>query len=224
MGGNAFIWIVQFHPDNPNIMEVRKNWGNTSWKARPGEVYLSFTGEMGSLWKHRNRAPQKIGGTGYVAQGFEISSYYLRTDDSYDPSVAWVFDGVTDEKIGDFGLVGGGAAGMELDIYDTEHGTPPHAVILASSEDHTSVYVPVTEELFFNIPGLSGDEHPRVRADMVYYPTPNDGAVFSVSSISYCGSLSHNNYDNNISQITENVLNRFMSEEPLNKDSEAKQV
>lgn len=217
MGGNAFIWVVQFHPDNPSIMEVRKNWGNTSWKALPGEVHLSFTGELGSLWKHRNRAPQKIGGTGYVGQGFEISSYYRRTDDSFNSNVSWVFEGVTDEKIGDFGLVGGGAAGMELDIYDTNHGTPPHALILASSEDHSSVYVPVTEELYFNTPGLSGDEHPRIRADMVYYPTPNDGAVFSVSSISYCGSLSHNDYNNNISQITENVLTRFMSDEPLNE-------
>jgi N,N-dimethylformamidase len=45
---------------------------------------------------------------------------------------------------------------------------------------------------------------------MVYFETPNDGAVFSTSSINWMGSLSHNGYDNNVSRITENVLREFM--------------
>ncbi|GIN98141.1 large subunit of N,N-dimethylformamidase [Siminovitchia terrae] len=224
MGSNGFYWIVTFDSNNPSIMEVRKNFGNNAWKAWPGEVHLSLTGEFGTIWKHRGRAPQKIGGTGYVAQGFEISSYFRRTEDSHHPSVSWIFEGIEDEKIGDFGLVGGGAAGLELDIYDNELGTPPHAVIIASSEDHSSVYMPVAEELYFNVPGMAGDENPRVRADMVYYPTPNGGAVFSTSSISYCGSLSHNNYDNNISKLTENVLKKFISDEPLPMSTKREKV
>ena len=28
-----------------------------------------------------------------------------------------------------------------------------------------------------------------IRADLVYFKTPNGGAVFSVGSITYCGSL-----------------------------------
>jgi N,N-dimethylformamidase len=43
----------------------------------------------------------------------------------------------------------------------------------------------------------------------VYFETPNGGAVFSVGSITFCGSLSHNNYDNNVSRIVDNVLNGF---------------
>ena len=35
------------------------------------------------------------------------------------------------EKIGDFGLVGGGAAGLELDRYDVEFGTPHDSYLLA---------------------------------------------------------------------------------------------
>ena len=46
---------------------------------------------------------------------------------------------------------------------------------------------------------------------MVYFETPNDGAVFSVGSINWQGSLSHNDYDNNVSRITENVLREFAS-------------
>jgi hypothetical protein len=36
-------------------------------------------------------------------------------------------------------------------------------------------------------------------------------AVFSVGSITSCGSLSHNNYQNNISRMLENVLRRFLT-------------
>ena len=35
------------------------------------------------------------------------------------------------------------------------------------------------------------------------------------SSIAWCGSLSHNDYDNNVSRIMRNVLDRFASAEPL---------
>jgi len=41
------------------------------------------------------------------------------------------------------------------------------------------------------------------------------GAVFSTGSISYAGSLAHNNYDNNIAQITGNVLRRFLEPTPF---------
>ena len=45
--------------------------------------------------------------------------------------------------------------------------------------------------------------------------TPDGGAVFSSSSISWAGSLSHNGYDNNVSKITENVLKRFLDPTPF---------
>ena len=38
--------------------------------------------------------------------------------------------------------------------------------------------------------------------------------MFSTGSITFCGSLSYNNYDNNISRILENVLRRFASSHP----------
>ena len=48
-----------------------------------------------------------------------------------------------------------------------------------------------------------------IRADMVYFETPSGGAVFSVGSITFCGSLSHDGYRNNISRLVDNVLRRF---------------
>ena len=48
-----------------------------------------------------------------------------------------------------------------------------------------------------------GTVNPLVRADMVYYEAPGGGAVFATGAISWCGSLSHNGYDNNVSRMTE---------------------
>ena len=116
-----------------------------------------------------------------------------------------------DERIGDFGLIGGGAAGLELDRADRALGTPPDAYLLASSVDHTDIYLVVCEELLINYPGTGGQESELVRADMVLFPTSNGGAVFSASSIAWPGSLAHNHYQNNVSRITKNVLDRFVS-------------
>src|SRR5262249_50989654 len=104
--------------------------------------------------------------------------------------------------IGDFGLSGGGAAGFELDRADFELGTPPNALILARSEGHQSHFVVVPEELLNHVMTV-------IRAEIVYFETTAGGAVFSTGSITFCGSLSHNRYDNDISRMLENVLRRF---------------
>jgi N,N-dimethylformamidase len=151
-----------------------------------------------------------MAGTGFTAQGFDVSSYYRRSKDSKNSRAAFIFAGVPEEIIGDFGLIGGGAAGLELDRADRLLGTPPNALVLASSEAHSPIYMVVCEEIFINAPGMCGGEHPLVKADMVFYETAAGGAVFSSSSIAWGGSLSHNNYDNNVSRITGNVLKRFL--------------
>ncbi|MBV9544059.1 MAG: hypothetical protein JOY61_06750, partial [Chloroflexi bacterium] len=56
---------------------------------------------------------------------------------------------------------------------------------------------------------------PRVRADMVFFETPHGGAVFSVGSINWLGSLGWRNFENNVSRVTENVLRRFMDPRPF---------
>jgi N,N-dimethylformamidase len=43
----------------------------------------------------------------------------------------------------------------------------------------------------------------------VFFEYPNGGAMFSVGSISYVGSLSYNKYNNNVSRLTGNVLSAF---------------
>jgi N,N-dimethylformamidase len=217
MGGNGFYWRIAYHPTLPGVIEVRRaEDGTRAWIARPGEFYHSFTGEYGGLWRRQNRAPQQLVGTGFIAQGFDLSSGYRRTEQSHDPRIAWAFEGIgRDEEIGGFGLMGGGAAGMEVDIADAALGTPPHALVVATSDELTDTYLLVNEDQAVATPDTIGTANPRIRADIVFFETPNGGAVFSTSSIAWAGSLSHNGYDNNVSRLTGNVLRRFAKDGPI---------
>ena len=215
LGGNGFYWVTSISGEKPHVMEVRRGHaGSRTWESAPGEVHHSTTGEMGGLWRHRGKAPNRLVGVGLSCMGWSTESPgYARTRASGDPRAAFIFEGVGDhETIGDFGLAMGGAAGDELDRLDFELGTPPHALLLASSTGHNHHYQQVIED----IPQLKserlygGSTHPPIRADMVYFETACGGAVFSVGSMSWCGSLSHNGYDNNVSRITENVLREFL--------------
>jgi N,N-dimethylformamidase len=214
LGGNGFYWITSVDPEHPYMIEVRRSIAGTrAWESAPGECYHSTTGEYGGLWRYRGRAPNCIAGIGFTAQGWDgRAPGYTRQPDSFNPRVDFIFEGIgNDEVIGDFGLVLGGAAGDELDRADTRLGTPPHALVLASSSGYAKTVMPVVED--FNsvtVPLISG-ENWKVRADIVYFETPNDGAVFSTGSITWCASLSHNQYQNNVSRVTENVLRRFLA-------------
>jgi N,N-dimethylformamidase beta subunit-like protein/concanavalin A-like lectin/glucanase superfamily protein len=217
MGGNGFYWRIAWHPTLPGVIEMRRaENGTRTWVAEPGEYHLSFTGELSGLWRNNGIPPQQLVGIGFGSEGFDESSWYRRQPGSFDPRVAFIFEGIgKDEKIGDFGVIGGGAAGLELDIVDPKLGTPPHALVLACSEMHSNVYVLTPEELISTYPGIDGIEDPKVRADMVFFETPKGGAVFSTGSIAWAGSLSHNGFKNNVARITGNVLKRFIDPKPL---------
>ena len=220
MGADGFYWRHTFHPAYPRgaVTELRRTEsGIRPWKADPGEYHHQSDGLLGGMWRFVGRQLHAVAGTGMAAQGFDISTYFKRTEESNDPRVSWAFEGVDfDGRLGDFGLVGGGAAGAEVDPVDTTLGSPPHTLLVATSAGlHTDAYLLVTELFGINEAGQSGTQHPRVRADMAYHELPNGGAAFAFSSIAYCGALSHNGYQNNISRITANVLNRFMQDGPL---------
>ncbi len=220
MGADGFYWIHTFHPayGRGEVTEMRRcESGIRTWRADPGEYHHQSNGQLGGMWRYVGRYLHSVAGTGMSSEGFDISSYYTRTPESNDPRVSWAFDGIDyDERLGDFGLVGGGAAGTELDIVDTALGSPPHTLVAATSAGrHTDGYLLVMEDFGFMQAGLSGTEHPRVRSDIAYHETPNGGAAFAFSSIAFCGALSHNNYDNNISRLVKNVLDRFSQDGPL---------
>ena len=218
LGGNGFFWRCAYHTELPGVLEVRRNENGTrTWEGRPGEFYHSFTGEFGGVWRSQGHtAPQVITGVGFTAVGFDRSSYYRRTQESFDPRAGFIFEGIgDDELIGDFGYHGGGAAGNEIDRADQRLGTPPHALVLASSENHGPLYLLVVEEILMSSASISGIDNELVRADIVFYETPNGGGVFSVGSIAFISSLPWNEYDNNVSRMVLNVLGRFADATPF---------
>ena len=121
---------------------------------------------------------------------------------------------MTGETIGGFGFSGGGAAGFELDRADPLLGTPPNVRLLARSEGHQAHFGVTLEDLL--VPAAyasqSNATDPLIRSDMVYFETAKGGAVFSVGSITFCGSLPWNNFDNQISVLLRNVVTRFMAD------------
>ena len=214
LGGNGFYWRVAFHPTLPGVMELRRTEdGIRDWVAEGGEYYHSFTGEYGGMWSRIGRPISALAGVNMAAQGFDVSSFYRRTPASKDPRTAFIFAGIADEIIGDFGTVGGGAAGIELDRRD-EH-SPAHALVVASSEGHSDTYFPSPEHINNAHAAMDGTQNRDIRADMTFYETASGGAVFSTGSISWLGSLTHRQCQNNVSRVMENVLRRFVDPTPF---------
>ena len=211
LGANGFYWVTSLHPEKPWMIEVRKGEsGDQAWRARPGELYHSTTGERGGIWRHRARAPQKLWGAGYTSHGLDVSVGYYQMPDATDPRLAWIMEGIgPDDIIGDFGLVNDGACGLEMDRIDYSLGSPPNTMLIASSHGHSASAMLVPEDQYFAYPGITGRDNPLVRGDIAFVTTKNGGALFSASSMAWCGSLSYNGYKNNVSRMTENVLRRF---------------
>jgi len=211
LGGNGFYWRIANSQAIPDVLEVRRAEGGIrAWAAEAGEYFHALDGGYGGLWRRNGRPPQMLAGVGFSAQGMFEGSTYRRMPDAANPRAAWIFDGITDDIIDDFGPSGGGAAGFELARDHFKLGTPPNALILARSERHQAHFVAVPEELLTHVTTVTG-EQPKalIRAEIVYFETVDGGAVFSTGSITFCGSLSHNNYDNSVSRMLENVLRRF---------------
>lgn len=121
--------------------------------------------------------------------------------DSWHRTVSWITARIEGEIIGGFGLVHGGAAGIEIDRYDLSLGTPPHTTIIASSGGHPDNCMLVCEVILHAHPGMTGTDDYRIRADMVYFPAPNNGAVFSTGSIGFGQALPWNRFDNDVSRL-----------------------
>lgn len=206
LGGNIYSFLVAYHPDRPWIMECRKS---ELWRSphanRAGENEMSTTGERGgNIWVS-GRSSDKLVGVSTSAQGFDHSTYYRRLPDSFDPRAKFIFEGISDDElIGNFGLRGG-AVGQEWDNTSGrfQRDLPSNELVLARSEDHTE---------HTGKYGLIKEDY---TAEMVFFETRSAGAVFSISSMAWCASLFHNNYENNVSRITRNVLDRFLDSAPF---------
>lgn len=216
-GGNGYYWVSGLRDDAPEVMEVRKlDTGSRAWQAEAGEGYLASTGERSGLWRSRGRAPQKIVGIGFTAEGMDRSTHFERMPDSFHKRADWIFAGIGDtEKIGDFGLGLDGSAGIEIDRYDLALGTPPHTLLLGMADGFSDNYPLVSEEITYAFPGRGGTQDPQVRADITFFTTAQDGACLSIGSIAWSMALPFNGGDNNVARVMKNVLDAFQRPGPL---------
>jgi N,N-dimethylformamidase len=218
LGGNGFYWVTSMDPEERHTVEVRRRDGTETWEAAPGEYFHSTTREFGGLWRFRGRPPQQLVGVGFSAQGGGRGSAFRRLPGSFDPRVAFAFEGIgPDELIGNHPSLAleFGAAGHEVDRLDFQLGTPPHTLLLATTLTMNDYYQHVVEEVLQSDSKQAGTINPYVKGDIVFFEYPKGGAVFSSSSIAWNGSLSYNNYNNTVSKLTENVLKRFVSDAPF---------
>ena len=173
LGGNGFYWRVARDKAAPHLIELRRAEGGIrTWAAEPGEYYHQIDGQLGGLWRRNRRPPQMLVGVGFSCQAAFEGTHYRRLPASRDPRFAWMFDGIDEDVLGDYGLSGGGAAGFELDRADPMLGTPDGAVILARSENPLASFLTVPEELLSNTASINGERvEDLARGEIVYFDT-----------------------------------------------------
>ena len=217
LGGNGFYWRAEPSAAAPHALEVRRAEGGIRvWPTMAGENYHAFGGAYGGLWRRVGKPAHALVGNGFSSQGRHLGFPYHFTAGITDPRVAFMTDGIDAAEggvFGDAGFMGGGAAGFELDSADEAFGTPPNALVVAKGIAIHPDFRPVNEDMLTI-------RHPRRHedwscADMVFFETPAGGAVFSVGSMTYVGSLPVNGYDNTLTRLTTNVLRRFLDETPF---------
>jgi len=213
-GGNGWFWAAGKNPSLPGVFESR-NFHEI------GDRFLT-NGDQGGLMIETGRANSPVFGVEMSAMVFNGSSPYRRLASCQNPRATWIFEGTSEgEVFGDYGVdrVHGGAVGFEIDKYNPASGTPRHALHLATA----AALRETIEDLRMSVLPLSVSYHPPIDdnlagADIVFFETPNGGAMFSTGSINWFSSTPENNFDNDVATISRNVIERFLDPAPFEMD------
>ncbi len=217
LGGNGFYWRAEPSEAEPHALEVRRAEGGIRvWATETGENYHAFGGGYAGLWRRIGKPAHRLVGNGFSSQGRHLGFPYRFTAAIRDKRIAFMFEGLAvepGEAFGDAGYMGGGAAGFELDSVDAHFGTPPHTLVLAKGIVVHPDYGPVNEDMLVI-------RHPKPVedwscADMLFFETPAGGAVFSVGSMTFAGSVPVDDCNSTLGRLTTNVLRRFLDPTPF---------
>jgi N,N-dimethylformamidase len=204
LGGNGLYWVSSVRPDKPHLLEVRRGGGSQTSAAAPGEDRHVFDRQPGGTWPAAGRPPDGLLGVGFCGFGWDEGVPYVRTPQSRDERVCWVFDGVAGEVIGTRGLNMGGAVAFEFDRRH-ESASPPGTIVLATAEPKGGAFFRSFED------GAGRAPDPLVRCDMTIRQTPAGGLVFSLGSVAASGCLPVDGGDNDLARICGNVLRRTLA-------------
>jgi N,N-dimethylformamidase len=217
LGGNGFYWRAEPSPTAPHALEVRRAEGGIRvWATDPGESYHAFGGGYGGLWRRIGRSSHRLVGISFSSQGRHSGFPYRFVDGIRDSRVAFMTQGLDATPggvLGDTGYMGGGAAGFELDSVNAKYGTPPHALVVAKGVVINPEYGWVNEDMLTHRHPLPQEDWSC--ADMTFFETAPGGAVFSVGSMTYAGSLPIDGGQSTLGRLTANVLRRFLDPQPF---------
>jgi N,N-dimethylformamidase len=205
LGGNGFAAAVAFKDD---LMELRRSplEAGRTWDGSVAEQSLSITNEPGGYLRSRGRGEFSLIGGAISLMGFDCACPFTRTDESYEPGYAWLFEGVENATFGSGGIVLGGAAGYEVDATDPSLGTSADTIVIARAAGFP--------DSFFQDPTrwYAGGDPERTGhrcAEMTLRNLTAGGLIFSASSVAWCGALPVGGIMNDVGRITLNLLNRI---------------
>ncbi len=217
LGGNGFYWRAEPSEEQPDTLEVRRAEGGIrTWETMPGESYHAFGGGYGGLWRRIGRSSHKLVGISFSTQGRHLGFPYRGVGGIGDPRAAFMTQGLEvhdGTMFGDAGYMGGGAAGFELDSVNPKYGTPPHALVVAKGIVIHPDYGWVNEDMLVHRHPLPQEDWSC--ADMTFFETASGGAVFSVGSMTYAGSLMVDGGASLLGRLTANVVRRFADPAPF---------
>ncbi|TPK59121.1 hypothetical protein FJ546_21720 [Mesorhizobium sp. B2-4-19] len=216
LGGNGFYWSIGLNADVPELIEVRRAEGGRTWSAGQGERRQQLDGREGGIWRGLGRAPNRLFGVGFCAHGFSGDGIY-RVEPSLRPEnlprhLAAAFRQIGDRRFG--------VAGLELDRYAPELGSPTDAIILAHAESMPSGYVPTVEELTgldVLIVDHSAALRAMVRGDIVLFRHEGGGQIFSVGSIRWTNGLLDPDDKMHVASVTEAALRDLLEDAALRR-------
>jgi hypothetical protein len=84
--------------------------------------------------------------------------------------------------------------------------------VIRRSRRKPALAVSVPRFTYFSYQNLSGSYDHRIRADMLYFTSANDGGVFATGSAGFAPALPVDNFDNNCSRVLTNILNAFIKD------------
>lgn len=219
LGGNGFHWSVSRARAAPHMLELRRGFGAWNAPSWVGECHEASTGQLGGRWSARGAAAQSLTGVGTTALGWSRGAPYRLT--GAGPS--WLIDAL--RVAGVDGIVGasgatafGGPAGDEIDRFDAGLGSPPDAVVVATSHGlHDKGYEALAEdfETVGDGPPTSRRVRDLVRSDLTLRTLDSGGAVFSVGSVAWALGLLRGVEDPAVDRLTAAVLQQFLGDEPL---------
>ena len=198
LGGNGFYWVTGVFIVPAHCRSTTRLCGIRSWESHPGEMHMACTGEKGALWRHRGGAEYRRRNRFRVPGVGPRHSAFKQLPARDDPRASWIFEGIGRNDPRRFsGPVMSGASGDELDAANFKLGTPPHALVLATSggmQSHDREWSRRSHSPSRTSMALT-TRYPRHH----HYETAQGGAV-SLPLDQFFRKLSWNNYDNNISR------------------------